>query len=145
MATALDQKLVRRTVAEIVNAGRLAAADELFAVDYVNHGGLIPDLVSGPEAIKISVALYRKAFPDLHVSIDALGHDGDLLVLDWTASNRRRDSFTTVASSRPSPKRMTGTTRIRCAQGQIVESWTDWDSTATLLQAGLTTSTGVAA
>ncbi len=145
MATAHDQNLVQRTVAEIVNAGRLAAADELIAIDYVNHGGLIPDLVSGPEAIKISVALYRQAFPDLHVSIDALEHDGDLLVLDWTASNRRQDSIPSVESSRPSPKRMTGTTRIRCAHGQIVESWTDWDSTATLRQAGLTTSTGIAA
>jgi len=38
-------------------------ADEVFSPDYTNHGGLIPDLVRGPEAIKISVALYRIAFP----------------------------------------------------------------------------------
>ena len=50
-------------VEAIWNRGALEAADALFAPDYVNHGGLIPDLVRGPEAIKVGVALYRTAFP----------------------------------------------------------------------------------
>jgi len=49
--------LVRQAVEAIWNRGELDAADALFAPDYVNHGGLIPDLVRGPEAVKLSAAL----------------------------------------------------------------------------------------
>jgi len=72
MAEQRHAALVRRAVEEIWNRGDLALADALFAPSYVNHGGLIPDLVHGPEAIKISVALYRTAFPDLHISVASL-------------------------------------------------------------------------
>jgi hypothetical protein len=145
MTTAHDQNLVRRVVAEIVNTGRLELADECFAHDYVNHGGLIPDLVSGPEAIKVSVVLYRRAFPNLYVTIDALGREGNLLVMDWTARNRHPDRSSGHVGDRPLPDRLTGTTRIRCTHGQIVESWTDWDSAGTMQRTGLTTAAGVAA
>ena len=67
---------VRRAVEAIWNRGALEAADALFAPDYVNHGGLIPDLVRGPEAIKVSAALYRAAFPGLHVAVDDLARTG---------------------------------------------------------------------
>ncbi len=49
--------LVRQALEAIWNQGALEVADVLFAPDYVNHGGLIPDLMRGPEAIKLSVAL----------------------------------------------------------------------------------------
>jgi len=43
-----NAELVRRAVEEIWNQGDLTLADVLFAPSYVNHGGLIPDLVCGP-------------------------------------------------------------------------------------------------
>ena len=54
---------MRQVIEEIWNDGDLELADQVFALDYINHGGLIPDLVRGPEAIKVSVALYWLAFP----------------------------------------------------------------------------------
>src|ERR1700737_2667318 len=77
--------LVQRVVNEIGNAGNLELADGLFAPTYVNHGGLIPDLVQGPEGIKFSVAFYRAAFPGLHVTVDHLDVDEDAVTLCWTA------------------------------------------------------------
>jgi hypothetical protein len=41
--------------------GELKVADALFTHDYIHHGGLISDLIRGPEAIKLSVVLYRSA------------------------------------------------------------------------------------
>ena len=67
-----NRDLVRRAVEEIWNQGHLALADVLFAPTYVNHGGLIPDLLHGPEAIKSGVALYRAAFPDFYLTVEAL-------------------------------------------------------------------------
>src|ERR1700675_5211679 len=73
--------LVQRVIDEIWNAGNVDLAEELFAPTYVNHGGLIPDLVRGPEGIKFSVAFYRAAFPALHVAVDDLAVDQDAVTL----------------------------------------------------------------
>src|ERR1700731_5311937 len=80
--------LVQRVIDEIWNGGNLDLADELFAPTYVNHGGLIPDLVQGPEGIKFSVAFYHAAFPSLHVEVNDLEVDKDAVILSWTARGR---------------------------------------------------------
>src|SRR5919206_5003434 len=77
--------VVRRVVERIWNRGDLPLADHLFSTTYVNHGGLIPDIVRGPEAIKVSVALYRAAFPRLFISIDGLEEDGEMVDVRWAA------------------------------------------------------------
>ena len=90
----------------------------------VNHQGLIADLL-GPEAIKISAALYRVAFPGLHVRVDEVSTVEDTVLLRWTASNSSdRLDATNLASE---PKSLTGITRSRIAAGKIIESWTEWD------------------
>ncbi len=125
--------LVRRAVEEIWNRRDLDVADVLFAPDYVNHGGLIPDLVCGPETVKISVALYRTAFPDLHVTVEDVSAEGETVVLRWTARNRARSGV---------QEALAGITRSRLAGGQIAESWTSWDSGGVLRHLDLTPLTG---
>ncbi len=71
MAEDHNRAVVRRVVEEIWNQGRLEVADDVFAPEYVNHDGLIIDLIRGPEAIKLSVALYRVAFPNLEITVEA--------------------------------------------------------------------------
>ena len=80
--------LLRRVVDEIWNRGDLDVADVLFTPTYVNHGGLIPDLVHGPESIKSGVALYRTAFPGLHVTVDAMEAHDALVEVRWSARRR---------------------------------------------------------
>src|SRR6266700_395262 len=80
MVSARLASLIHRVIDEIWNAGDLDLADELFGAAYVNHGGLIPDLVPGPEGVKFSVALYRTAFPDLQLCADDLRPSGE-----WSA------------------------------------------------------------
>lgn len=120
--------LVQRVVQEIWNRGELALADRLFAPDYVNHGGLIPDMVRGPEAIKVSVALVRCAFPQLRVDIEDLVGDQDTVALRWIA--RGAGAGTTT------PDALMGMTFVRIAKGQMTESWTSWDAAGTLDRLG---------
>jgi ketosteroid isomerase-like protein len=141
MATAHNAAVVRRAVEAIWNRGELDVADALFSADYVNHHGLIPDLVRGPEAIKISVALYRTAFPNLHVTVEDLIAEGETVVLRWTARNPLPEP---AAESARSDARgaLTGVFRSRLAGGRIVESWTYWDRVGVLERLGLTRSGG---
>ena len=101
MTEAHNAVLVRRMVEEIWNRGDLRVADLLFTSDYINHAGLIPDLICGPEAIKISVALYRSAFPELQIAIDELTAKRDAVVLRWTArGSATQGSLTGILVSR---------------------------------------------
>ena len=118
--------LVSRVVETIWNRGELDVADALFTPDYVHHGGLIPDLVQGPEAIKVAVALYRAAFPGLHVTVRDVRLEGETVVLQWSADGGR--SGGSPGAPPPPGRQLTGVTRSRLAGGQIAESWTQWET-----------------
>jgi predicted SnoaL-like aldol condensation-catalyzing enzyme len=129
-----NEAVVRRVIEAIWNRGELVVADELFGPDYVNHDGLIPDLVRGPEAIKISVAVYRIAFPDLRITVDELSADGETVVIHWTA---RRDTPGGANSATITDQTLlTGMTRSLLSGGRIVESWTRWDGPQMLCDLG---------
>ncbi len=123
--------LVRRAVEDIWNQGDLALADVLFAPTYVNHGGLIPDLVRGPEAIKSAIVLYRTAFPTFQITVEDLVAEQAMVLLQWTA---RRGPRPGPARAMPASQGevLRGTTRSRCTAGQIAESWTAWDQAGVL-------------
>ena len=130
-----SEALVRRVVDAIWNGRDLDAADELFAPEYVNHDGVIPDLVRGPEAIKISVAFYRLAYPNLHVRVDELDARAETVVFRWTALSAPPGTVATDALV-ASLILMAGITRVRVANGMIVESWTEWDWWSRLRELG---------
>jgi hypothetical protein len=106
----------------------------LFASDYINHAGLIPNLVRGPEAIKISVALYRTAFPALQITIDKLTAKRDAVVLRWTA---RRSPPRAGSAARVTQEALSGMLVCRMAHDQIAESWMQWNQFGVLDQLGL--------
>ena len=126
-----NAELVRRAVEEIWNGGDLTLADVLFAPTYVNHGGLIPDLVRGPEAIKSAIVLYRTAFPTFHITVEDLVAEREMVLLQWAA---RRGPPPGPARARPASPGgvLRGTTRSRCAADHIAESWTAWDQAGVL-------------
>jgi hypothetical protein len=134
MDEAQNAALVRRAVVEIWNGGKVDLADVLFAADYVNHAGLIPDFVRGPEAIKISVVFYRTAFPSFQITMDELTAKRDAVVLRWTARN-----IPPLAGSASGAAQgmLTGIIVSRCASGQIVESWAYWDQAGVLERLGI--------
>jgi hypothetical protein len=131
-----NQARAHRVIEAIWNRGELAVADELFDPDYVNHDGLIPDLVHGPEAIKVSVALYRIAFPHLHITVDEMSMDGETVVIHWTA---RRDTPGPAHNAGSADQALlTGMTRTRFSGGRIAESWTQWGGAQVLGDTGVT-------
>ena len=107
---------VRRAIDGIWNRGDLGQADGLVAAEFVNHGGLIPDLVRGPEAIKIAAVLCRLAFPTMQVVVEDLVADDHAMGLRWTAR------------ATPASGAIAGVTFGRVVGGRIAESWTYWDA-----------------
>ncbi len=125
---------VRRVSEEIGNAGDLAVADVLFAPTSLNHGGLIPDLVQGPEAIKVAVPLYGTAVPAFHITVASLTAEQEMVEVAWAAY--RTGSAADHAAAEQT-EAVNGTTRSRPADGQIKESWTHGDRAGALRHLGI--------
>jgi hypothetical protein len=120
MATSDRARVVRMIIDEIWNQGTLDLADEFFA----------SDLVRGPETIKISVALYRLAFPRLQIVVNDLFIEEDLAIIHWLACSTNVTEDTVNDA-------LVGVTIGRFAGRQIAESWMYWDTRDTPLDLDL--------
>jgi predicted ester cyclase len=130
--TEAHAEVVRNVIELIWNQGELDQASNFFDAEYVNHGGIVSDVPHGPEAIKVSVALLRTAFPALHVTIDVLTVDGDSVEVQWAATSVARRMLATGTGGR-----LVGTTRGTFANGKIRESWTEWDHAGVMRRLGI--------
>ena len=132
MRPSTTRDLVYQVIDVVCNRGELDAADELFTNDYVNHGGLIPDLIRGPEAIKFSVALYRRAFPYFRIEAQSVTTEESGTIVRWVSS---------CTSPTPNPRdrgqdNLRGITRLQHRDGKIAESWTVWTGRRPLVRWG---------
>jgi len=126
------KQIVRRFSDELWGQGDLAAADDVLAVDLIEHNPL-PGQGAGREGHKQVVALFRSAFPDLQVTTEDLLEDGDRVALRWKAEGTHRGDLLGLA---PTGKRvtLTGIEILRIANGRIVERWADDNGHAVLAQ-----------
>lgn len=136
MAGEDNKSLVRRLFDETWTKGNVNIADELIAANYVNHDpALPPGAPQGREGFKQAVALYRKAFPDLKLTIDEQAADGDRVVTRWTARGTHGGELFGI----PPTGKMATTTGItfsRVSGGQVMEDWTNWDTLGLMQQLG---------
>ena len=76
-----NKAVVMRYVDEIQNGHSIDAIDSIFAEDFVDHmassGGLF---VGGMDGLKRGYATFLNAFPDLHVTVEAMIAEGDKVV-----------------------------------------------------------------
>ena len=67
---------VRRLFDEIINAGNIDFADELFAPDFIDHGPM--GEMRGIEAFKQLVQMWRSAVPDVSCTVEDWFESGDM-------------------------------------------------------------------
>jgi predicted ester cyclase len=85
--------VIVRYYEEIWNQGRLEVCDELIAPDYVNHSAPLPGLPAGPGGLQQIVAAVRRAFPDLHDTIEDIVLGEDKAALRTTLRGTHRGEF----------------------------------------------------
>jgi steroid delta-isomerase-like uncharacterized protein len=123
---------------EGLNQGRF---DVPYSADFVGHGGRRTFTHADGMA---EARGWRKAFPDLEMTVDKQVAERDLVAVRWTA----RGSNTGTGNGIPATGRtvqITGTTLFRMADGQIAEEWTCADSLGLMRQLGLLAATPAAA
>src|SRR3712207_9404915 len=81
-----NKALARRFMDEVYNKGNVDFVDEVVASNLVVHDPTSPEgMSSGVESAKQFVEVYRKAFPDIQMTVEDLIAEGDKVVTRWTA------------------------------------------------------------
>lgn len=131
-----NKAICRRLVEEVLNKGNLAEIDRHVAPSYVYHG---PDglEIRGPEGFKQLASMYRRAFPDLNMTIDDLISEGDKVVTRWQARGTHKGELMGI---QPTNKTVTVTGMIvsRFASGKLIEDWEVFDEVGMFRQLGVT-------
>ena len=135
MSTEENKVLIRRFYEEVFNKRNLAALDEFYAPDHVDHT-LPPGLPVGPEGTKQAIAMILSGFPDLHVTIEDMIAEGDKVVIRFTTHGTQLGRLGGIP---PTGKQVAVSTIeiTRIADGRIVEDWGLDDRLGMLQQLGL--------
>src|SRR5690606_20771032 len=121
---------------EVWNQGQLDVLDELLAPDYVNHSSSMPDAPPGPEGVKPIVAAMRRAFPDLHYTIDRMVVGDDAVAVRVTLTGTHVGDFFGIPPT-GKPLKVTRTNIEQFRDGKIVAHWRTTDELSLLRQLGV--------
>ena len=130
-----NKALVRRFYAEI-DAGNLAAMDELVAADFVDHDPPpIPGLPPGLDGLKQAFQIFLQATPGTHEVIDQVAED-DLVVTRIRARGRFAENLGDIPAT-GGDLDLTATAVYRVTDGRISEHWGETDSFTLMQQLGV--------
>ncbi len=86
-----NKAIVRRYIEEAYNKNNPSVVEETYARDHIKHWvhhGSADE--TGYDAKKATASRFRKVFPDdLHVAVDTLIAEGDMVAVQWTFSPAR--------------------------------------------------------
>ncbi len=131
-----NKALSRRVIEELFNAGNLEVADEIFAEDHVHHDPAMPEEGHGIEHFKEFASMYRSAFPDVHIEIEDQIAEGDKVASRWVARGTHEGELMGIEPT-GNRVRVAGTTIDRIAEGQIAETWDNYDALGMMQQLGV--------
>lgn len=139
-----NKRLVRRHFEEIWNCRNLAACEELMATDFTENAAApfarsAPGHVSGPQAMRGTVEWLVAQFPDIHMTIEHIVADGDIVVARITSEGTNTGKINGFLP--PSGKRWRAEQShwFRVRDGQLAEHWATRDDLASMLQLGVIT------
>jgi steroid delta-isomerase-like uncharacterized protein len=134
-----NKALVHRFYDEVFNHKNLAALDELYAPDHIDHT-LPPELSVGPQGTRQAIQFMLTGFPDLRVTIEDMVAEGDKVVTRFTTHGTQQG----VLGGIPPTGRQVAISTIeitRIADGKIAEDWGLDDRLGMLQQLGLVQTT----
>jgi predicted ester cyclase len=135
MSTEQNKALIRRLFEEGLNQNQPSVLDELIAPSFVIYDAP-PAMEHGPEGFRQVVALFRTAFPDLHVTFEAEFAESDFVIHRGYVTGTHQGEFQGIP---PTGKQVKVKTLDiwRVANGQAVENWLQMDMLGLMQQLGV--------
>jgi steroid delta-isomerase-like uncharacterized protein len=132
-----NAEAARRILEEGFSEGRLEVFDEVCSPDVVSHDPAEPEDVRGIEAHKERCQGYRTAMPDLRVTVEDQIAAGDKVAIRWRARGTNDGELMGMPPT-GRPMQITGNSIDRFdADGQLVETWDQWDNAGFMSQLGI--------
>jgi steroid delta-isomerase-like uncharacterized protein len=122
-----NKALVRRWFEQVWNQKNEAAIDEMFSAQGRAYGFPEPDsVVTGPQGFKDLHRDFCGAFPDLHITLDDVVAEGDVVAVRWHVdATHKGDHLGFPATGRVAV--LTGTSFLTIRKGQILDGWNQMD------------------
>ena len=132
-----ESKALVRRFYEAIDAGDLAAMDEIVAEDYVNHHPPpFPGLADGREGLKQAFQIFWDATPGHHVIEDQIA-EGDKVVTRLTAHGHHERDLPGPIPATGRELHMPAVAIHRIADGKLAEHWSGSDELGLLVQLGV--------
>lgn len=134
MSVEENKAMVRRIIEEAINKGNLAVIDDIMAPGYVYHYPAME--IKGPEGFRQFVTMMRTAFPDIHVTIDEIIGEGNMVASRVTLRGTFKGELMGMA---PTGKQLNFTEAVfvRFEGGKEVEATPYMDSLTFYQQLGI--------
>jgi predicted ester cyclase len=137
MGTEENKDVVRRMIADSVNASRADLLEQFVHPDLRVHPGTpgtTPD-TEGVDDLRVAFERFHTTFPDLRITPEEMIAEGDLVAARWTATGTHSGALAGIPPT-GSVVRWGGTDVYRFAEGRIVEWWRNDDFVGLLGQLG---------
>jgi predicted ester cyclase len=134
MSLEANKTIVRRAYEELLHNGNFENLEEIVHERYVDHTQP-PGWPTDREGLRRQVSYFRSAFPDIHVVLEDMIAEGDLVAHRQTMRGTHRGEFFGIA---PTGNRveMTGSHFFRIADGKLIEHRANNDDLGMLRQLG---------
>jgi predicted ester cyclase len=135
MSTEQNKALIRRLFEEGLNQNQPSVFDELIAPSFVIYDAP-PGKPHGGEGFRQVVAMFRAAFPDLHVTFEEELADGDFVIHRGYVTGTHQGEFQGIPPTGKQVKMKT-LDIWRVANGKAVENWVQMDMLGLMQQLGV--------
>lgn len=147
MSVEANKALVRRHFEEIFNRQNFAECAEMVADDFIEHaiapfGTSEPGRVHGPEHVRNASEWLRAQFPDLHMSVETVIAEGDLVSCRVYSEGTNLGKLNGVVP--PTGKRFGAWQNhwFRVVDNKLAEHWAIRDDLPAMLQLGVVQAPG---
>lgn len=136
MSMMKNSELVRTYIEEAFNKGNINAVDRFLSPAFLDHNPFSPQQALGPAGQKQMISRFHEAFANLHITLESVISEGDIVAARGTYSGMQKGSFMGVP---PTGKRVSWQAMafFRVANGKIAERWSNHDLLGLLQQLGL--------
>lgn len=132
--------VIGRFIEEVINQGKLNAADELVQENFIELDPL-PRQRQGREGLKEAIAMMRAAFPDMHWVADETIAAGEKVVTRFTWTGTHRGTFLGIPAT-GRPVTVKGVVIDRLSGGKMADSRILMDSLGMMQQLGVVPAPG---
>ena len=131
-----NKEIVRRFIEEVQSGHNVAAIDDYFAPNFVDHTAP-PGSVGDRDSAKHFFTLVFAAFPDLHVTILDLIAEGDLVVTRKTFRGTHRGEFMGIPPTGKQVEYEVIDIRTIAGDGKMTDHWAMSDQLGMMQQLGV--------